>query len=58
MGRKVSDEFSQISHDSADASVREHRFVVPHFDQLYDDQYLQVILIDGRPIQPIAFDIP
>jgi hypothetical protein len=44
--------------DGVNASIREDWFVIPQFDQSNVDQILQVILIDGRPLQPIASDIP
>jgi hypothetical protein len=47
-----------ISLDNANAGVRERRCIVPHFHQPHDGQYPQVVLIDWRPRQPIALDIP
>jgi len=47
-----------LLHDNAKGSAREHWCVVTHFDQLHDDRYPQIMLIDRRQIQPIAFDIP
>jgi hypothetical protein len=54
VGRKSAKRFL---HDSAEASAREHGSVIPHFDQPHDDQNPQLLLIEGRPFQPIAFNI-